>query len=285
MADTTKTINEIYSMTGRNLDMHLSRDSKFICETAANVFGAASMQALFDMIYPVGTIVWRGDKTNPSVLYGGTWTQIKNTFLWASDGNTALGTTGGAKTAALATANLPSHGHSFSGGTVTTSANNRGHTHAMNHHHYVSGTTGNNDKSHKHGRGTMEITGFVAFQDGYGYSEQSSGAFAANKKYSQWVDSGESNGRHASGADFKASRSWTGSTDTQDANHAHSVGLWSGDSMTSANNSTARLSTDGESQTHVHTVTLSGTIGSTGSGAAFSIMPPHAHKFCWERTA
>lgn len=48
--------------------------------------------ALVDMIYPVGSIYMSVNSTSPSALFGGTWTQLEDTFLlacgstYASDG-------------------------------------------------------------------------------------------------------------------------------------------------------------------------------------------------------
>lgn len=40
---------------------------------------------LADIIYPVGSIYFSANNTNPSTYYGGTWVQIKNRFLFATN--------------------------------------------------------------------------------------------------------------------------------------------------------------------------------------------------------
>jgi hypothetical protein len=69
---------------------------------------------LFGKIYPVGSIYISAVSTNPATLFGiGTWTAIAGKFLIGADGTYAAGSTGGAATHTLATANLPSHTHSL----------------------------------------------------------------------------------------------------------------------------------------------------------------------------
>ena len=51
--------------------------------------------ANFNKIYPVGSIYMSINETNPSVLFGGEWEQIKDTFLLACGDNYNNGATGG----------------------------------------------------------------------------------------------------------------------------------------------------------------------------------------------
>ena len=77
--------------------------------------------AIFNVIYPIGSIYMSADPTNPKNLFGGTWEQIKGRFLLGADATYANGSTGGAATVSLTTANLPAHNH---GATTTLSATN-----------------------------------------------------------------------------------------------------------------------------------------------------------------
>lgn len=65
-----------------------------------------------DLIYPVGSVYIAFNDTNPSMLFGGTWERIKNTFLWAvgSDGQD-LGFRGGEATHTLTANEIPHHEH------------------------------------------------------------------------------------------------------------------------------------------------------------------------------
>jgi microcystin-dependent protein len=66
---------------------------------------------LLDLIYPVGSIYWSKNATNPSYLFGGTWVQIKDKFILAAGDDYKINTSGGAATHTLTTAQLPSHTH------------------------------------------------------------------------------------------------------------------------------------------------------------------------------
>lgn len=76
---------------------------------------------LLDLVYPIGSLYWSSKATSPDTLFGGTWTRIKDKFLWAMGDTDTVNVTGGAKTVSLLTANLPSHHHSFTpSGTLDT---------------------------------------------------------------------------------------------------------------------------------------------------------------------
>lgn len=67
--------------------------------------------AIFDAIYPVGSIYLAYNHTNPATLFGGTWVRLENAFLWAVDSKGTIGQTGGEKTHTLTEAELPAHSH------------------------------------------------------------------------------------------------------------------------------------------------------------------------------
>lgn len=83
------------------------------------------------------------------------------------------------------------------------------HTHEMEHTHDMEHT---HNMEHTHTRGTMNITGRFAYQDGFGYRNQAQGAFYRDEYYRDNVDSGNSPDSWASGTGFDASRSWEGET-------------------------------------------------------------------------
>ena len=64
-------------------------------------------------LYPVGSIYMSVNSTNPSNYFGGTWEQIKDTFLLACGDTYAAGTTGGEATHKLTTEEMPSHNHTL----------------------------------------------------------------------------------------------------------------------------------------------------------------------------
>lgn len=55
-----------------------------------------SFEAIFNRIYPVGSIYISTNDVNPGTLFTGTWEKIENRFLLASGSTYAIGSTGGA---------------------------------------------------------------------------------------------------------------------------------------------------------------------------------------------
>lgn len=84
---------------------------------------------LVDLIYPVGSIYMSVNSTNPETLFTGTkWSKIEGKFLLGSSSSYGLGTSGGESTHKLTTNEMPSHTHTFTGNSSTTSSDGA-HTH------------------------------------------------------------------------------------------------------------------------------------------------------------
>lgn len=67
-----------------------------------------------DILTPsVGEIYITTSNENPSIKFGGTWEQIKDTFLLASGDVYTSGSTGGESTHTLTVDEMPSHSHVF----------------------------------------------------------------------------------------------------------------------------------------------------------------------------
>lgn len=145
------------------------------------------MQATAGKLYPIGSVYISFNSTNPSTLFGGTWTRLKDRFLLASGDSYAPNTTGGSATKTLTINNLPSHTHSC-------------------------GSAG----AHTHTRGTMNITGTFG---GAIDTADWSGAFY---KISNIPRMNDADGHHMK-TGFDASRSWTGATSSNGA-HTHTIG-------------------------------------------------------------
>lgn len=88
-------------------------------QLATTAFVQAALQAL----YPVGSIYASTVSTNPNTLFGfGTWVAYASgQMLIGQNGTYAAGSSGGSATTTLTTANMPSHTHTFSGTTDSTS--------------------------------------------------------------------------------------------------------------------------------------------------------------------
>ena len=65
--------------------------------------------ALLNLVYPVGTIYTSTVSTSPATLFGGTWSQITNRFLYATAGPSKQ--TGGEETHTLTLDEIPAHTH------------------------------------------------------------------------------------------------------------------------------------------------------------------------------
>lgn len=75
-----------------------------------------TMEDMVDMVYPVGSIYMSVNSTSPSTLFGGTWEQLTDTFLYATSTTadaSSTTATGGEATHTLTTNEMPSHHHSF----------------------------------------------------------------------------------------------------------------------------------------------------------------------------
>lgn len=79
-----------------------------------------------DQIYPVGSLYFSVNNTDPGTLFGGVWQRIEDTFLLCAGSTYAAGTTGGA---ASTTSGEPSN--NISGSTAITVDQMPSHNHEM----------------------------------------------------------------------------------------------------------------------------------------------------------
>ena len=73
-----------------------------------------AVNLMWSKIYPVGSIYISAASTSPSTLFGGTWEEIKDTFLLAAGDIYAAGDTGGEAVHTLTDEEMPSHSHGLS---------------------------------------------------------------------------------------------------------------------------------------------------------------------------
>lgn len=83
----------------------------------------------FDDIYPVGSIYMNINSTDPSILFGGTWEQIKDRFLLSAGDTYNAGATGGEATHTLTTDEMPNHSHTVVGGSIVDGITGGSHKH------------------------------------------------------------------------------------------------------------------------------------------------------------
>ena len=257
----------------------------------SNFYTSGSLVSdLLNRVYPVGSIYMSAVNVSPASFLGGTWQAIEQgRMLMAAGSSWQAGTAGGAAYHALTVQEMPAHDHSatetaaggHTHGASTGSAGAHSHSGGTNNagNHYHTGTT-SSAGSHSHTRGSMNITGCIGNVDEE--STSSTGAFYRSGSSGKLENKG-------GGADpnvyFDASRSWTGSTST-DGGHAHGFSTsWSGLHAHSLSIASAGAHTHSvaiaAAGAHTHAIT----IGRTGSGAAFSILPPYIAVYMWRRTA
>lgn len=66
---------------------------------------------LLNKVYPVGSVYISVSETKPDVLFGGTWEQIKDTFLLSAGDEYTAGSTGGEAKHTLTIDEMPKHEH------------------------------------------------------------------------------------------------------------------------------------------------------------------------------
>ncbi len=146
--------------------------------------GGVNMADVFNSIYPIGSLYWSKQPTEPSTLFGGTWARIKDKFIFAAGDSHAAGEVGGEESHTLTIEETPAHTHT---------------------------------------RGTMNITGTIGSSSAGGHFEDFSGAFystdAAKRKVANTSSSTYDNITDVAG--FEASKSWTGETSSVGSGEAH----------------------------------------------------------------
>lgn len=95
---------------------------------------------IVNLIYPIGSIYMSINSTSPTILFGGTWTQLKDKFLLGASETYISGESGGEPTHTLTIDEMPLHTHTFTGSSVTTSETG-------SHNHEVPDTTNSETSS------------------------------------------------------------------------------------------------------------------------------------------
>ena len=249
-----------------------------------------------NLVYPVGSIYWSSNNTNPGTLFGGTWTQIKDKFILAAGDSYTNGAIGGAATVTLTVSNMPSHKHGFTpSGKVgshkhsfTPSGKVGSHTHGFtpsgtvsSHHH-----TG---PSHSHGlkNGTANVA-----------TSTSTSITHYISQYANYNGASRA-GDHLDITDDidREKISITASSTSTSTIYGSTEAAGTGDTGDTAPSFSGKAGYTGETEpsfsgtagnTGETEPSFSGTAGNTdssGSGSSFSILPPYVVKYCWERTA
>lgn len=220
------------------------------------------VESIVDLIYPVGSIYMNYSSSDPNTLFAGTtWVQIKDRFLLAQGDTYTTITTGGAATVTLATENLPSHTHGLNG-----------HTHTYTD--YYATTTGGNSGSTGGNSGNTSSTR-INFSNGEAQIGFKDGGGVLGLRV-HWTAYNATHGQTLGQWDTSQSVRGVTLSGYQDHTHTHNGHTHSlnGHTHTGNNTSTTRTSNGN-----------SGDTTSTGSGTAFSILPPYQTVYVWRRTA
>ena len=122
-------INNAFTREGENTNLEInnlnvgcitSKNNKFELDSSGNLTvksitaQTVNSMAITNAIYPVGSIYLSVNNTNPSILFGGEWEQIRDKFLLGCGDDYQAGSTGGEATHKLTVNEMPSHQHNLS---------------------------------------------------------------------------------------------------------------------------------------------------------------------------
>lgn len=99
-------LNRLTADTAEKIAALTAETEAKIAEAKVEAKAAAVLAA-----HPVGSVYYSFEATNPAELFGGTWEQIKDTFILAVGETYPIGKSGGEAEVELKEANMPSHSH------------------------------------------------------------------------------------------------------------------------------------------------------------------------------
>lgn len=238
---------------------------------------------IIDAIYPVGSIYMSVNSTSPATLFGGTWTQIKDTFLLSAGDTYTAGDTGGEATHTLTSGEMPIHNHTFTGEAHSHGLNSHTHTYdkvksptgaASGNTGAASGNTGSTtlttDQIPAHNHRQYLDYGGDSFAQSVGGGTQGQGGYATHS-------SGTVKTTQTIGVFTQNTGGGKGHTHSLN-NHTHSLNSHTHTTSTESKNT-------GAATGNTANATQGGTIGNAGSGNAHNNMPPYLAVFVWKRTA
>lgn len=217
--------------------------------------GDIDMSAIFNAVYPVGSIYMSMSVTSPQTLFGGTWQKIEGRFLLASDSSYNAGDIGGSNDAVVV-----AHSHSASTNTAGSHSHSGSTYSSGSHTHTISGG------SHSHTAST-----------------NSTGNHTHAFTYDMTIDLGNMQRTIQQGNSYPHNYPINATTKSAGA-HTHTVTVNTSSShshsMTSSGSHTHTLDIDSDGS-HSHTVT----VNSVGENGAGKNMPAYIAVNVWQRTA
>ena len=245
-------------------------------------------------IYPVGAVYISFNSTSPSSLFGGTWTQLKDTFLLAYGDSYAANTTGGSATKSISVNNLPAHNHTVNSAgahTHTATTANSG-----NHNHTASSASAG---THKH-------TASSASAGAHAHTASSASAGSHNHWTMDSIHTASFDTQNAGknndqtdiyyGDDGRWNGNYRDAKTSSDGSHTHNITVNSNGAHThsiTVNDSGAHTHsiTVNSNGSHNHSVTVNSngahthTTNNTGGSQPLNILPPYTTVYMWKRTA
>ena len=119
-------INEVLT---EELDLKESNIRRIIQQNTTEI------NNMLNNIYPIGSIYMSVNDVNPETIFGGTWEQIKDTFLLSAGDAYSAGSTGGEANHTLTINEIPSHTHGSK--TLTGAWDSNGLTSVTSANHYA----------------------------------------------------------------------------------------------------------------------------------------------------
>ena len=255
-------------------------------------------EAFLNYVYPVGSLYWSSNSTNPSELFGGTWTQIQDKFILSAGSTYKIGTNGGSASVKLDITHLPKHRHGITSHTHNFTPNTisiPSHSHTVSHtHSFLTNTV-----SHTHR--LLVYTALERSSVGKTYAPNTDSSYATNywlpasggfDNYYDINDNHTTQSSYASSAGYaryinwgaKANASYKRTIVKSDGSHTHSGVTTSSQSTVKTGDHT--LTFKGKKGTTKNPTDNTGDYGQSSTAIiAHNNMPPYIVKYCWKRTA
>lgn len=220
---------------------------------------------IFLAAHPIGSYFISSTNTDPGKTYGGSWTRIKDRFIYALGDSGSPGDTGGEANVTLSLSNLPphthtmgSHSHDFGSHTHSVPSHTHGlgnHTHGMDHTHTERGFRAcSRENAHDYGL----MYGGDGFNNRVMIDGGQTTTLTATDSYGRELHTGPSETAYL-----------TNKTNTDAATGTTSSG---GSGTTGSASGSSGLAGGGNT-------------GSAGNGYSHNNMPPYIKAYVWRRTA
>lgn len=122
--------------------------NNFISKDSTTNVDGVMINAIADIVYPIGSVYISVNEMSPQQLFGGEWEKIEGRFLLGSDNSYSLGATGGEVEHTLTINEMPSHTHT-----------QNSHNHTQNSHNHTQNSHNHTQNAHYHAMTGNKTTG------------------------------------------------------------------------------------------------------------------------------